>query len=36
MFAVKKLEDGTNLVHAAPSVQIEVNTVVSGPRGKST
>jgi len=35
MFAAKKLEDGTNWVQAAPSVQIEVNTAVSGPRGKS-
>jgi len=29
------LEDGRNCVQAAPSVQIEVNTAVSGPRGKS-
>jgi len=35
MFAAKKLEDGINWVQAAPSVQIEVNTAVSGPRGKS-
>jgi len=35
MFAAKKLEDSTNWVQAAPSVQIEVNTSVSGPRGKS-
>jgi len=35
MFAAKKLEDGTNWVQAAPSVQIEVNTAFSGPRGKS-
>jgi len=35
MFAAKKLEDGTNWVQAAPSVQIEVNTAISGPRGKS-
>jgi len=35
MFAGKELEDGTNWVQAAPSVQIEVNTAVSGPRGKS-
>jgi len=36
MFAAKKLEDGTKWVLAAPSVQIEVNAAVSGPRGKST
>jgi len=35
MFAAKKLENGTNWVQAAPSVQIEVITAVSGPRGKS-
>jgi len=35
MFAAKKLEDGTNWVQAVPSVPIEVNTAVSGPRGKS-
>jgi len=35
MFATKKLEDGRNWVQAAPSIQIEVNTAVSGPRGKS-
>ena len=35
MFAAKKLEDSTNWVQAAPSVQIEVNTAVSGPKGKS-
>jgi len=34
MFAAKKLEDSTNWVRAAPSVQIGVNTAVSGPRGK--
>jgi len=34
MFAAKKLEDGTNWVQAAPSVQIEVNTDISGTRGK--
>jgi len=35
MFAAKKLEEGTNWVQAAPFVQIEVNTAVSGPTGKS-
>jgi len=35
MLAAKKLEDGTNWVQAAPYVQIELNTAVSGPRGKS-
>jgi len=34
MFAAKKLEDGTNWAQTAPSVQIEVNTAVTGPRGK--
>jgi len=34
MFPAKKLEDGINWVQAAPSVQIEVNTAVSGPRRK--
>jgi len=35
MFATKKWEDGTNWVQVAPSVQIEVNTSISGSRGKS-
>jgi len=35
VFTAKKLENGTNWVQVAPSVQIEVNTAVSGPRGKS-
>jgi len=33
MFAGKKLEDGTNWLQTGPSIQIEVNTAVSGPRG---
>jgi len=35
MFAAKKLEDGSIWVQGAPSVQIEVNTAISEPRGKS-
>jgi len=34
MFTAKKLEDGINWVQAASSVQMEVNTAISGPRGK--
>jgi len=35
MFATKKLEDSTNWVQGVPSVQIEMNTTISGPKGKS-
>jgi len=34
IFTTKKLEDSTNWLREVPSVEIEVNTVVSGPRGK--
>jgi len=35
IFGTKKLEKDTNWVQAAPSVQIQLNTADSGPRGKS-
>jgi len=35
MLAAKRLENSTNWVQAAPSIQMEVHTTVSTPRGRS-